>query len=290
VNLVGLPNSGKSTLFNALLNAKMAIVSPKPQTTRLRVTGILQEDNMQLILSDTPGWIEQTAYPLQQVMNLQVKIALEDADVLVWVADPHFGDPIPDRVAQMVRQSGIPTVLCYTKRDLKRAEKDPQKENSVNLPFEPVAVFHVSGTTHEGVNDLLTALKSMLPVHPPYFPEDYMSDRNMRFFLSEMIREQAMLLYGAEIPYHLFVVVETCKGVDESAPLAQIFATIYTGKESHVPILIGKGGKQLKELGTRSRKEMEQFLHQKVYLNLSVKLRKDWRSNSSFLQKSGLFQ
>jgi len=268
----------------------MAIVSPKPQTTRLRVTGILQEDNMQLILSDTPGWIEQTAYPLQQIMNLQVKIALEDADVLVWVADPHSRDPIPEKVAQMVRQSGVPLVLCLTKKDITRVAKEPAKVNPAAFPFEPAAVFHVSGTTREGIDELLATLKSMLPEHPPYFPEDYMSDRNMRFFLSELIREQVMLIYGAEVPYHLFVAIDTCKGVDESAPLAQIYATIYTGKESHVPILIGKGGKQLKELGTRSRKEIEQFLHQKVYLNLSVKLRKDWRSNSSFLQKSGLFQ
>lgn len=290
VNLVGLPNSGKSTLFNALVKSKLAIVSAKPQTTRQRVMGILNLGEQQLILSDTPGWIEKTAYPLHKMMNLQIKLAMEDADALVLVIDPKNKEHLPESFITMLSKSTVPIILCINKSDLV-SEIDKLKEEwlvALGLPFH--AIHLVSARNGTGIDEVLTDLFPLLPIHPPYYEQDFASDRSIRFFLSELIREQIMLHYAAEIPYHCFVVIDSCKGVDDAQPLARIYATIYTGKSSHVPILIGKNGSQLKKIGIASRLEMELFLNQKVYLNLSVKTRKNWRDDPQFVNKSELFQ
>ncbi len=291
VNIIGFPNSGKSTLLNALIGEKMAIVSHKPQTTRQRIFGIENEPGHQLILSDTPGWIEKTAYPLHQMMNIQIRYALEDADVLVWVIDIQSQMDFPESFVALIKKSNIPVILCFNKFD----HPTPQIADRVRLFQEQysipcISTHCVSAKFGNGIPELKQEMLSHLPVHPAYFPLDDKSDRSIRFFISELIREHIYLLYDAEIPYHCFVVVESCKGVDEQKEMAVIDAIIYVGRESHVAILIGKKGSKLKELGIAARKEIEQFLNQKVYLNLSVKLKKDWRDNPGFVQKSGLFQ
>ncbi|MBK8955865.1 MAG: GTPase Era [Saprospiraceae bacterium] len=291
VNIIGLPNSGKSTLFNALLKTKLAIVTHKPQTTRQRVIGILNQNDRQLILSDTPGWIEKTSYPLHKMMNIQIKNAMEDAETLLLVVDASTLSQLPDDFLRGIKQSVIPFHLCLNKMDIVHPQAEQHYLNILNEANIPIKSIHrIQSKTATGIEEMLGQLFDELPVHPPYYYEDISSDRSVRFFISEMIREQILFLFDAEIPYHVFVVVDSCKGVDEEAAMAHIYATIYVGKSSHVSILIGKNGQKLKELGIHSRKEIESFLQQKVYLNLSIKLKKEWRDNSNFIQKSGIFQ
>lgn len=291
INIIGLPNSGKSSLLNALIKEKMAIATAKPQTTRQRIFGIYNDDHHQLIISDTPGWIEETAYPLHKQMNLQIKHALEDGDLLLLVVDPYQKNELPDILTSLIVKTNIPVILCVNKSDLNQNKSSiPIDELIEKIKHLVHSTHYVSAKTGDGISELLKAIKLLTPVHPPYYPQDHLSDRSVRFFISELIREQIMLGYGAEIPYHCFVVVDQCKGVDDDKDMAVIDASIYVGRQSQVSILIGKKASKLKALGIESRKEIEKFLNQKVYLNLSVKLKKDWRDNISFIQKSGIFQ
>ncbi|MBK6546737.1 MAG: GTPase Era [Saprospiraceae bacterium] len=291
VNLVGLPNSGKSTLINALTGEKMAIISPKPQTTRQRILGFVNDDFCQIIFSDTPGFIDNAAYPLHLTMNMQVKLALEDADLLLLVIDSSKTLELPTHFLELLNEIKIPILFCLNKIDKSNFQLVDQMVNylqSLHLPIQ--SIHKISALNNLGLDVLYTEIKSLLPKHPAYFPDDLLSNRPLRFFLSEMIREQIYKLYDAEIPYHCFVVIERCKGVDDKKDMAVIDAHIYVGKQSQVPILIGKNGSKLKELGTKARLEIEHYLNQKVYLSLSVKLRKDWRDNTAFLNKSSIFQ
>lgn len=291
VNLIGLPNSGKSTLINALTGEKMAIISPKPQTTRQRILGLINNANYQIIFSDTPGYIDQTNYPLHQSMNLQVYTALEDADCLLLVIDASRELELPDSFVKLLHPIKVPILICLNKVDLSTPQKVSEIENTIqHLGIPHSKIIPISAIKNLGIDSLLEEVKTLLPEHPAYYPDDILSNRPIRFFLSELIREQLFKLYDAEIPYHCFVTIESCKGVDDQLDMAVIYANIYVGKQSQVPILIGKGGTKLKELGIRSRTEIEKYLNQKVYLNLSVKLRKDWRNNESFITKSSIFQ
>ena len=291
VNLIGLPNSGKSTLLNALSGEKMAIISPKPQTTRQRILALINAPGYQIIFSDTPRFIEEANYPLHQSMNLQVKLAFEDADVIMLVVDAVIPCKLPESFLEMIKVSEIPVILVLNKIDrgpLNHSEEIINYLKGFQLSIK--CVHKVSALTQSGIPELLEDTKFLLPAHPAYYPDDIISNRPVRFFISELIREKIYQLYDAEIPYHSFVVVENCKGVDEKKDMAVIDAYIFVGKQSHIPILIGKQGSKLKELGIKSRMEIEQYLEQKVYLNLSVKLRKYWRNNASFLNKSSIFQ
>ncbi len=291
VNLIGLPNSGKSTLLNALTGEKMSIISHKPQTTRQRILALINDPGFQIIFSDTPGFIEEANYPLHQSMNLQVKLAFEDADVILLVVDSTVPCNLPVPFLEMLKNSEIPVILCLNKSDRNTSNHSEEIISYLkDFQLELKSIHKISALNQTGITELLEVIKFMLPEHPAYYPDDILSNRPVRFFISELIREKIFQLYDAEIPYHSFVVVEGCKGVDEKKDMAVIDAFIFVGKQSHIPILIGKNGSKLKELGTKARMEIEQYLDQKVYLNLSVKLRKDWRNNTSFLNKSSVFQ
>lgn len=291
VNLIGLPNSGKSTLLNALTGEKMSIISHKPQTTRQRILALINDPGFQIIFSDTPGFIEEANYPLHQSMNLQVKLAFEDADVILLVVDSTVPCNLPIPFLEMLKSSEIPIILCLNKSDRNTSDHSEEIISYLkDFQLELKSIHKISALNQTGITELLEVIKFMLPKHPAYYPDDILSNRPVRFFISELIREKIFQLYDAEIPYHSFVVVEGCKGVDEKKDMAIIDAFIFVGKQSHIPILIGKNGSKLKELGTKARMEIEQYLDQKVYLNLSVKLRKDWRNNTSFLNKSSVFQ
>lgn len=291
VNLIGLPNSGKSTLLNALTGEKMAIISHKPQTTRQRILALINDPSYQIIFSDTPGFIEEANYPLHQSMNMQVRLAFEDADVILLVVDSTMSCNLPESFLQMLKAPDIPVILCLNKIDRGHLDHSEEIINYLeNFQLAIKSIHKVSALNQTGIPELFEDIKFLLPTHPAYYPDDILSNRPVRFFISELIREKIYQLYDAEIPYHSFVVVESCKGVDEKKDMAVIDAYIFVGKQSHLPILIGKNGSKLKELGTKSRIEIEHYLDQKVYLNLSVKLRKDWRDNSSFLNKSSIFQ
>ncbi len=291
VNLIGLPNSGKSTLINALTGEKMAIISSKPQTTRQRIIGLINASTHQIIFSDTPGFIDKANYPLQSNMNLQVYTALEDADCLLLVIDASKPLEFPESFIKLLHPLKIPILICLNKID----RSTPQQNEAIRLKLQEYGlidakIINISAINKLGLDELLDEILAVLPKHPAYYPDDILSNRPIRFFISELIREQLFLNYDAEIPYHCFVTIESCKGVDDQLEMAVILANIYVGKQSQIPILIGKSGSKLKELGIRSRIEIEKYLGQKVYLSLSVKLRKDWRNNESFITKSSIFQ
>lgn len=290
VNIVGLPNSGKSTLVNALSEHKLSIVSPKPQTTRARIFSICNFNQTQIIYSDLPGWIEQENYPMQKMMNDKIRESQSDADVLLMVVDGTRPKESSFTLTEDCQKLTIPKILVINKKDRIPASKLEQVKKDLEFYNDLDYSFLVSALTGEGVAELRSQILELIPLHEPYFSDDIASDKPIKFFLSELIREQIYYLFEDEIPFSTFVEITKCKGVDDQLPMASIEATIYTNKQSQIPILLGKNGSKIKELGIKSRIEIEQFLQQKAYLGLSIKLRKDWRNDINFLEKSGVLR
>ncbi len=283
VNIFGPPNAGKSTLLNALLGEQLAITSPKAQTTRNRILGIVNDEGYQIIFSDTPGIIEPK-YKLHQKMMQQVKNALEDADVALLIADitqdPEYFKPIADGL-----KLRVPTLLLLNKADLIRAKDElPKRIAAYSEAFPQWEVTALSALKADGINELIQKVLKNLPEAPPYYPNDDISDRPTRFFVAEMIREQIYALYQDEIPYHTAVIIQA---FEEKATLDVINAEIVVSRETQKMILLGKGGSGIKELGIRSRKKMEEFLQRKVHLELFIKVRPKWRDNEAYLREYG---
>lgn len=283
VNIFGPPNAGKSSLLNALLGESLAIVSPKVQTTRHRILGILNEPGMQIIFSDTPGIIEPK-YKLHQKMMQQVKNALEDADLALLITDiteePERFRPIADGL-----RLKVPTLLLLNKSDLlPDAAALAQKQAAYQAAFPQWETIPVSALTRAGLDALMSKIHAWLPEAPPYFPDDDISDRPTRFFVAEIIREQIYALFQDEIPYHTAVIIQS---FEEKQSLDVIKAEIIVSRETQKMILLGKGGRGIKELGIRSRRKIEDFLQRKVHLELFVKVRPKWRDNEAYLREYG---
>lgn len=282
VNLFGKPNAGKSTLLNALAGEKLAIVSPKVQTTRHRIMGILEQPGYQIVFSDTPGIIEPR-YKLHERMMGAVKIALEDADVALLVADA-MEDPAENLDQFATLDLKCPVILLINKMDLAGPEKLEKLEQSyLALPFVR-RVMAVSALKKQGLDPLITAILQWLPESESYFPQGELTDRPLRFFTGELIREQIFALFREEIPYHTAVLVT---GYEEKQTLVKITAQIIVQRETQKAILLGGKGSAIKELGTRARKEIEKFLDRKVFLDLFVKVRPGWRDNDLYLREYG---
>ncbi len=283
VNIFGPPNAGKSSLMNALLGERLAIVSPKVQTTRHRILGILNEPGIQIIFSDTPGIIEPK-YKLHQKMMSQVKSALEDADLALLIADITESPERFRSVAEGLRLK-VPTLLLLNKTDL-ITNKDllSKKIAEFQAAFPNWELVPVSAQSGDGLEALMERVRKALPEAPPYYPDDDISDRPTRFFVAEMVREQIYALFQDEIPYHTAVIIQS---FETKATLDVIKAEIIVSRETQKMILLGKGGKGIKELGIRSRKKMEEFLQRKVHLELFVKVRPKWRDNEAYLREYG---
>lgn len=283
VNIIGKPNVGKSTLLNALLGEQLVIVNPKAQTTRHRILGIHNGADHQLILSDTPGILEP-AYKLQESMMRAVDSALQDADVLLLMVEP---DNLPDNSAEVVaraRRYKGPTVVLVNKVDL---ADEAQLEHLVaqwHEAFPDAEVLPISALHGLHVDALRTKLIRMLPEHPPYFPKDELSDRDLRFFVSEIIREKILRLYKQEIPYSCQVVVNSFEELPE---LVKIQADVVVARDSQKGIIIGRGGGALRQLGTEARKAIEKFVANKVFLDLKVKVDQNWRGDAGKLGRYG---
>lgn len=283
VNIFGPPNAGKSTLLNALLGEQLAITSHKVQTTRHRILGIMNEPGYQIIFSDTPGIIEPK-YKLHQKMMLQVKSALEDADVALLIADitkdPAEFQPIVDGL-----KLRVPALLLLNKTDLIKTPQELDERVAAYQELFPKLQTITVSALHGGANPgLIDRILTMLPEAPPYYPDDNLSDRPTRFFVSEIIREQIYSLFQDEIPYHAAVIIQS---FEEKQQLDVIKADIIVSRETQKMILLGKGGKGIKELGIRSRKKIEDFLQRKVHLELFVKVRPKWRDNEAHLREYG---
>ncbi len=291
VNIIGNPNVGKSTLLNALLDDKLSIISSKPQTTRHRILGIYNDDDHQIVFSDSPGIIENPAYGMQSAMNTFAYTSLEDADILLFMTDPFDKYTGEEAIIQQLTKKSYPAYLLINKIDLKTEKelKDLVKHWELLFPFDEV--FLISAKEGFGIENLLQRIKDSLPEHPPYYPKDQLSDKNIRFFISEIIREKIMDLYKQEIPYSCEVVVdEFLEKEEKQLNITHIYISIYVERESQKPIIIGRKGSAIKKLGIESRKDIERFLDESVFLELKVKVKDNWRDDDRLLKHFGYKQ
>ena len=281
VGLLGKPNAGKSTLMNALIGEKLSAVTPKAQTTRHRILGIINGEDFQMVLSDMPGII-RPKYELQKAMMSYVNPALEDSDLMLFLTVP--GEEPEEEVLEKLRKTKSPVFLIVNKRDLFRAEDIERHAETCESLFPFKEIFIISAKEKTGTAELFERIKECLPVHPPYFPKDELSDKTERFFVSEIIREKIFNNYEKEIPYSCEVVTEEFK---EEENIIRIRVLIITERESQKAILIGHKGAGLKKTGTEARKELEDFFGKKVYLEQYIKVVPDWRKNKNKLSSFG---
>ena len=289
VNIIGRPNAGKSTLMNALVGERMSITTAKPQTTRHRIFGILTGEDFQIVFSDTPGVIADPNYKMQEMMNRYVNTTFDDADLMIYLIDPQEDYDEDDLLVGKLRHQRVPLYLVFNKTDVTDKTRLKELEKQFKKWLKPEKIYRISALTGDGVPELLTDIKAQLPEGPQYFPEDQLTDRSERFFVSEIIREQILEQYHQEIPYSVEIEIETFEETTtkDGAELARISALIYVSRKTQKPILIGKGGKAIKQLGTAARKRMEDFLQRRVFLELHVKIREDWRDDEGALKRFG---
>lgn len=288
VNIIGRPNVGKSTLMNALLGERMSIITHKPQTTRHRILGIYSDDTMQIIFSDTPGIIDQPNYRMQEVMNRFAHESFEDADILLFMVAAGERYQQENPIFKAMNTLDIPVFLIINKIDLFDQSGLEDYMRSWNEIYEFDAVYPISALHDSGVKGLLQAIREKLPEGPAYFPLDQLSDKTERFFASEIIREEILLQYSQEIPYSCEVVVERFKEEEsKKGPILHIYAVIYVARKTQKSILIGKGGKSIKALGKAAREKMETFFQQKIFLELHVKVKENWRDDERTLKHFG---
>jgi GTP-binding protein Era len=282
VNIFGKPNAGKSTLLNALMDEKLAIVSSKVQTTRHRIKGILTEKDYQIVFSDTPGIIEPK-YRLHEKMMDAVKNSLEDADVALLIVDVNEDLKECDEIFTALKLK-VPAIVVVNKIDRASQEKIKTTVDffSNNSYYKKVVTISASS----GINKkkFLKEILEFLPEGEPFFSGDEISDLQTKFFVAELIREKVFELFGDEIPYQATVVVNEFK---EKTTLTKITADIIVQRESQKAIMLGEGGKMIKKLGTESRKSIEEFIQQKVFLELFIKVRDKWRDNDTWLKEYG---
>ena len=287
VNIVGNPNVGKSTLMNDLVGERVSIITSKAQTTRHRITGIVNTPGYQIVFSDTPG-VLKPKYRLQQSMREFSEGALTDADVLLYVTDV-VEDPTKnaDFIAKVAKET-IPVLLVINKIDLLTSQDELMGiiDNWKQL-LPNAEVFPTSATEKFNVDNLMRRIVELLPPSPPYFGKDALTDKPARFFVTEIIREKILLNYDKEVPYSTEVIVEKFEEKDHSI---HIMAVIYVERDSQKGILIGKGGAMLKRVGTEARKDIEKFFDKRVYLELFVKVEDNWRNRENKLKAFGYIE
>ena len=287
VNIVGNPNVGKSTLMNDLVGERISIITSKAQTTRHRITGIVNTPDYQIVFSDTPGVLKPN-YRLQQSMLSYSEGALTDADVLLYVTDV-VEDPTKnaDFLARVAKEK-VPVLLVINKIDLLKNNNDLDTIVSRWKELLPNAeVFPTSALENFNTANLMARIVELLPVSPPYFGKDALTDKPARFFVTEIIREKILLHYDKEVPYSVEVIVEK---FDEAEKSIHIMATIFVERDSQKGILIGKGGAMLKKVGTEARKDIEKFFDKRVYLELYVKVEPNWRNRENKLKAFGYIE
>jgi GTP-binding protein Era len=296
VNIIGKPNVGKSTLMNALVGEKLSIITPKAQTTRHRIRGILNGDDFQIVFSDTPGIITPH-YKLHEAMMQMVAEALSDAEVILFVLE--IGDPNPadEKTLAILQNTKTPVLVVINKIDLANQDILVLKVEELRKILPNAEMIPVSATRKFNCDYLLKRILELIPEAPPYFPKDDITDKSQRFFISEIIREKIFFTYQKEIPYSTEVLIEE---FNEDVPLrnvakgdgkiTRIRAVIFVMRKSQMGILIGHGGKALKIVGTEARKDIEEFLGKKVFIEMVVKVEKDWRDDEKRLKRFGYIE
>ncbi len=283
VNIIGLPNVGKSTLMNAMVGEKLSIITAKAQTTRHRIHGILNTPDYQIIFSDTPGILE-ASYKLQETMLKAARSALVDADILIYLTE--IGEkPDPENpFLQKVAKAKVPVLLVINKIDKSNQEEVVNCIEQWDQLLPKAEKIPISALKKFNVESVFNRILDHLPESPPYYSKDALTDKSERFFAGEMIREKILLHYKQEIPYAVEVEIESFK---EDTKLIRIGAMIYVERDSQKGILIGNEGKALKRVGRESRLDMEAFFQKKVFLELRVKVKKEWRNNERFIKNFG---
>jgi len=283
VNIVGKPNAGKSTLLNQLMGEKLAIVTQKAQTTRHRIFGIYNEEDVQIVFSDTPGVLDPK-YELQEKMMGFVKESLQDADVFLFIVDISDKSEPLEFLIEKLNKIPIPVLLLINKIDKSnQKEMEAAVEHWHNL-LPKAEILPISALNAYNTEYILPKLKSLLPENPPYYDKDQFTDKSERFFVNETVREKILLNYEKEIPYSVEVVTELFK---EKEGIIFIDSIIYVERETQKGILIGHKGEAIKKVGTEARLDLEKFFAKKIHLNLFVKVKKDWRKNEKDLKNFG---
>jgi len=283
VNIIGKPNVGKSTLMNAMVGEKLSINTSRAQTTRHRIHGILNNPEYQIIFSDTPGILDPS-YKLQENMLKAARSALVDADVLIYLTEMSEKPDPEDAFIQKLSRIKVPVLLVINKIDLSNQEKVKEMMEQWSQVLPGAEKIPISALENFNVDFVFNRILHHLPESPPYYPKDALTDKSERFIAGEMIREKILLHYKQEIPYAVEVEIESFK---EDKKLIRISALIYVERDSQKGILIGNEGKALKKVGRESRLDMEAFFRKKVFLELRVKVKKDWRNNERMIKKFG---
>ncbi|MFW6327703.1 MAG: GTPase Era [Bacteroidota bacterium] len=283
VNILGNPNVGKSTLMNEMVGERISIITSKAQTTRHRVMGIVNGDDFQIVYSDTPGML-QPNYKLQEAMVKSISTAMIDADMVLFMTDmvekTDKNLPFIDKLNSLE----VPVMALINKIDLSNQEDLEAKIDELKALLPKADIIPVSALHKFNLQAVFDRIINHLPVSPPYYPKDELTDRPQRFFVAEMIREKIFLHYKKEIPYSTEVAIEY---YEETKNIDRIRAIIYVGRDSHKKILIGTKGQALKKIGTEARKDIEEFIQKKVFIELFVKVSKEWKNNSSRLKEFG---
>jgi GTP-binding protein Era len=284
VNIIGNPNVGKSSLLNALIGEKLAIINAKAQTTRHRIFGIYNDAEYQIVFSDTPGVIKP-AYKMQESMMGFVKEALVDADVFLFMAELGDRDFKDERVIEKLQASDTPLIVAINKIDTGDQELlDSDMAYWSEMFPKAKKVFPLSVTEKFNIPELFRIIQALIPEGPEWYPKDQLTDKNERFIVSEIIREKILTLYKQEIPYSVQIEVE---GFQEQEDIIRIRAIIIVARDTQKSIIIGKGGSMIKRVGTDARKDMERFFGKKIFLETFVKVDKDWRDDDRKLKKYG---
>lgn len=283
VNILGNPNVGKSTLMNALVGEKLSIVTPKAQTTRHRILGIVNGDDYQIVYSDTPG-ILKPRYKLQESMMKFVTTALIDADLILYITDVTEKDVFTGDYIGKIRESGIPVIITVNKVDLSNQDELGAIVEKWHDIFPETPIIPVSAIKKFNLDVLLDTVLYKLPEGPPFFPKDQLTDKYERFFASEIIRERILYNYKKEIPYSVEIEIESFR---DDGNIIRISALIHVERDTQKGIIIGHRGSMLKKVGTEARIGMEEFFRKKVFLELHVKVTRDWRTKPSDLKRFG---
>ena len=283
VNIIGNPNVGKSTLMNSLVGEKLSIITSKAQTTRHRILGIVNGEDFQLVLSDTPGVIKPS-YELQSSMMDFVKTAINDADIIIYMIEIGESSLKDENLFNKIKSSSIPVILLINKIDLSNQEELENQVDEWKTKLPNAEIFPISALKKFQVDNLLQRLIELLPECPPYFPKDQLTDEPERFFVNEIIREKILLNYNKEIPYSVEILTEEFK---EDEKIIRIRSVIMVERDSQKGIIIGHKGSALKKVGIKSRKDLETFFGKQIHIELFVKVNKNWRSNQNQLKRFG---
>ena len=283
VNIIGNPNVGKSTLMNQLVGEKLSIITSKAQTTRHRIMGIVSGEDFQIVYSDTPG-ILKPSYKLQESMMKFVTGALTDADVILFVTDTVEESDRAAEILDRLKQTSIPVIVVINKVDLSNPEALEALVEKWHSELPEARIVPVSAKEQFNIESLFQTILSLLPEGPAYYPKDTLTDKTLRFFASEIIREKILKMYDKEIPYSCEIAIDSYK---EEPTIDRISATIYVARDSQKGIVIGHKGERLKRVGQAAREDMEAFLDKKVFLQLYVKVNDDWRNNDRELRRFG---